>query len=126
MLPRTFLKLLLILAALLFFVDKAAACSCDGQRQRPEFHPVMVYWSNDAVFTGEVTEITFAQLDKDGKPVRFSDRVIHFSVDKGFRGVEGPGIEIITSALCGSVEGIELVISLTYRSQPYHEYHRSN
>lgn len=92
MLPRTILKLLPILAALLFFVDEAAACSCYGKRQEPDFHPVMVYWSNDAVFTGQVVEITSAG------PGYFSPNVVHFSVDKAFKGVDGPTIDIMTNS----------------------------
>lgn len=94
MLPRTILKVLLILAALLFVVDKAAACSCYGLRQDPGFHPVMVYWSNDAVFTGQVVEISSATPDK---PVYLSQKVVHFSVDKAFKGVEGRTVEVVTN-----------------------------
>ena len=94
MLPRTILKLLMILAALLFLVDKAAACSCYGARQDPGFHPVMVYWSNDAVFTGQVVEISSATPDK---PVYLSQKVVHFSVDKAFKGVDDRTIDIITN-----------------------------
>lgn len=98
MLPRTILNLLLVLAASLFFVDEAAACSCFGQRQRPEFHPVMVYWSNHAVFTGQVVEISSAT------PGYFSDKIVHFSVDKAFKGIDGRTIDITTNsntASCG-------------------------
>ena len=93
MLPRTILKLLLIFAALLFLVDQASACSCYGQRQDPGFHPVMVYWSNDAVFTGQVTEITLTAPEQG----YLSQKAVHFSFDKAFKGVDGPTIDIITN-----------------------------
>src|ERR1044072_5316047 len=104
MLPATILRLLLILTALLFFVDKAAACSCEGPRQDPGFHPCMVYSGADAVFTGRVEEVSTTAQDEDGRPVFFHNKVVHFSVDKAFRGVEGPIVEIITNrntASCG-------------------------
>lgn len=104
MLPATILRLLLILAASLFLVDKAAACTCLGPRQADGFHPCMTYWNADAVFTGQVVGVSFAQMDADGKPARFSQKVFHFSVDKAFRGVEGRTVEVHTSpseASCG-------------------------
>lgn len=103
MFPAT-LRLLLVFAALLLFVDTAAACTCFGQRQQEGFHPCMTYWRADAVFTGQVVEISFARLDADGKPARFSEKVVHFTVEKAFKGVEGRTIEIVTnpnSASCG-------------------------
>ena len=104
MLPTTILRLLLILVALLFVVDKAAACTCVGPRQIDGFHPCLTYWSADAVFTGQVVGVSFAQMDADGKPARFSQKVFHFSVDKAFRGVEGRTAEVVTNpneASCG-------------------------
>ena len=104
MLPRTILRLLLILAALLCFADDAVACLCAGPRQSDGFHPCLTYWNADAIFTGQVVGVSFARMDADGKPARFSEKIYHFSVDKAFRGVEGQTVDIITnpnSASCG-------------------------
>jgi hypothetical protein len=104
MLPRTILRLLLILAALLCFVDDAVACLCAGPRQTDGFHPCLTYWNADAVFTGQVIGVSFARMDENGKPARFSEKIFHFSVDKAFRGVDGPTVDIITNpngASCG-------------------------
>lgn len=104
MLPRTILRLLLILAALLFFVDEAAACLCEGPRQGDGFHPCLTYWHAEAVFTGQVVGVSFARMGADGKPAPFSEKIFQFAVDKAFRGVEGPTVEIITNpngASCG-------------------------
>ena len=97
MLSTTILRLFLVSAALLLLADNVAACSCSGPRQSAGFHPCMTYWTADAVFTGMVEEISFAQLDADGKPRPFSEKVAHFSVDEAFRGVEGRTIEITTN-----------------------------
>ena len=101
MLQRTVLSLLLVFVALLFLVDQAAACSCYGRRMEADFHPCMTYWTADAVFTGQVVEISSATPDK---PVYLSEKVVHFSVDKAFRGIEGPTAEVLTnpsSPSCG-------------------------
>jgi SdrD B-like protein len=104
MFPTTILRLLLVFAALLFFVDTAAACTCFGARQGEGFHPCMTYASADAVFTGQVAEISYARFNPDGKPALFSEKVVHFTVDKAFKGVDGRTIEIVTNpntASCG-------------------------
>ena len=93
----TITRALLVFAALLFLTDKATACTCIGPRQRDGFHPVMVYWSADAVFTGLVTELSFEPLDANGKPARFSEMVVHLSVDQAFKGIQGPTVEIRTN-----------------------------
>lgn len=97
-------KLLLVFAALLFIGDSAAACTCRGPRQIDGFHPCITYSRADAVFTGQVVGVSFAQLDPDGKPVPFSQKIFHFAVDEAFRGVEGRTVEVITNpntASCG-------------------------
>jgi len=58
MLPATILRMLMILAALLFLVHKANACLCVGPRQLDGFHPCMAYWDADAVFTGQVVGLS--------------------------------------------------------------------
>src|SRR6185295_18079462 len=66
--------------------------------------PCLTYWRADAVFTGQVVGVSFARMGADGKPARFSEKIFQFSVDKAFRGVEGPTVEIITNpngASCG-------------------------
>jgi Tissue inhibitor of metalloproteinase len=103
-LSTTILRLLLISVTLLFLVDKASACLCLGPRQLDGFHPCMTYWSADAVFTGQVVGMSYAQTDADGKPAPFSQKIFHFSIDKAFRGVEGRTAEVITNsseASCG-------------------------
>ena len=92
----TMVRVFLVLAALLFLNDTAAACSCAGIRQRDGFHPCMAYSSADAVFTGVVTEISFASVDANGEPVRFSEKVVHFSIDEVYRGIQGPSVQIFT------------------------------
>lgn len=94
MLPRTVLNLLLVFVALLFLVNEAAACSCEGRRMNPGFHPCMTYWTADAVFTGQVVQISSATPDR---PLYLSEKVVNFSVDKAFRGIEGPTAEVLTN-----------------------------
>lgn len=92
----------MILAALLFLVDKATACTCIGPRQLEGFHPCMVYGDADAVFTGQVVGVSYAEIDANGKPTFSSPKVFRFAVDKAFKGVQGQTVEVATSSTsCG-------------------------
>ena len=98
------LKPLFALAVLLLLVDTVAACSCFGPRQREGFHPCLTYFNADAVFTGLAAEVSFAPLDANGKPARFAQKVVRFTVQEAFKGVDGPTVEVVTNgntAGCG-------------------------
>lgn len=92
--PRIVLNLLLVFAASLFLVDKAAACTCKGPRMDPGFHPCITHRPADAVFTGQVVEISSARPDQ---PVYLSEKIVRFSVDKAFKGIEGRTAEVVTN-----------------------------
>ena len=93
---KTTLRVLFVLAALLFLTDKASACLCSGLRHLDGYHPCMAYRGADAVFTGQVVDI---RRDLDSW-----ENVVRFSVDEGYVGVQGRTVEVLTNpstASCG-------------------------
>lgn len=93
------LRVVLVCAALLLLSNEARACLCFGLRSGEGFHPCLAYGNSDVVFTGLVTEISSASPG-----ARFSDKVVRFSVDEAYKGVQGPTVELTTSpstASCG-------------------------
>ena len=55
---RIISKALLVLAALLFLADQAAACTCSGLRQDKGFHPCMAYSRADVGPTPLFSQLT--------------------------------------------------------------------
>jgi hypothetical protein len=54
----------------------------------------MAYSSADAIFTGLVTEVSYFPPDK---PSYLSEKVVRFSVDEAYKGVQGRTIEVMTN-----------------------------
>jgi len=86
---------LLFLAALVFillpvFTEGAHACSCMfGGMQ-----PCQEYSEADAVFAGTVVGISRVTIE-DGN-YKHSQRLVRFSLEQGFRGIEGSFVEVVT------------------------------
>ena len=89
MLLKTTLRVLFVLAALLFLTDKATACTCAGLRDLDGYHPCMAYRRADAVFTGQVESIR--------RDIESWQHVVRFSVDEAYRGVQGRTVEVVTN-----------------------------
>src|ERR1051325_7267836 len=88
------ISLFAIAAALLpWFVNDARACSC--MMPGP---PCQEYWRTPAVFAATVTGISQLPAGAgDGSNSRpFAQRLIHFSLEQAFRGVEGKDVEAVT------------------------------
>lgn len=86
---------LLFLTALVFillpgFAEEVRACSCVfGGMQ-----PCQEYSEADAVFAGTVVGISGVTIE-DGS-YKHSQRLVRFSVEQGFRGIEGSFVEVVT------------------------------
>ncbi|HKP87057.1 MAG TPA: carboxypeptidase-like regulatory domain-containing protein [Blastocatellia bacterium] len=84
--------LIMTAATLTWFVNDARACSCE----MPGL-PCQAYWTTSAVFVGLVTNISQPPADADVNGARpFRQRLIHFSLEQAFRGVEGKEVEAAT------------------------------
>lgn len=76
---------------LLVFADESNACSCAGDPM-----PCESYWKASAVFLGTVTNSTTTKTNSKPGEYDFNNRVFRFTIDKGFRGVQGKEVEIRT------------------------------
>lgn len=81
----SFLAFLLLLGT-----TKTFACSCAGRGL-----PCEDYWKASVVFIGTVASSTTATYKLNER--EFDGRLIHFAVDRAFRGVEGAEIEVTNS-----------------------------
>ena len=87
----------LLFLLLVLFLGEASACSCAGPSV-----PCQSYWEASAVFVGTVSYSSRVTLD-EGNYQR-SQRVVRFTLEEAFRGVQGTEAEVMTGlgdADCG-------------------------
>jgi hypothetical protein len=84
------MRVLVFLVFLLpVFAIEASACSCAGAGT-----PCQDYWKADAVFMGTVSYISSTTYMVGEH--EFRGRLVRFTVERGFRGVNGSDIEVTT------------------------------
>jgi hypothetical protein len=95
---RTVNRLLLTIAVLLCipaFTELTQACQC-----REYGTPICAeFWRSDAVFVGQVVDITPLKRKPDNE---YTYVMVRFTVQESFRGVSGPtvGVGVATNTLC--------------------------
>jgi hypothetical protein len=102
--PRTLVRLTgkailflsLVSGLLIGAAPSAMACTCGGTFAGA--HPCSSYWSSDAVFTGQVSEIERRQTDFGNGVVGNRFVIVHFLVDEAFRGVSGKTFDVYTGS----------------------------
>lgn len=70
------------------FAEKARACSCVFGG----VSPCEEYWQTDAVFAGTVVGSSEIMTE----PAGYKSRLVRFSVEQNYRGVEGAFVEVVT------------------------------
>jgi hypothetical protein len=85
----------LAIAMLPCLADNAQGCSCVGPQP-----PCQAYGAASAVFVGVVTQISKTSMKLgEGETARaYPQRLIRFSLEQAFRGVEGKEAEIVTGS----------------------------
>lgn len=95
LIQKNIILLFISLFLIALFTVESDACTCAGPRSVKNFQPCGVFWNSDVVFIGLAEKVS---IEKDGR------MVVHFSVEKAVRGVEGKTVEVETSpstASCG-------------------------
>src|SRR5687768_5918085 len=83
------LLILLLFTWILFIPEEARACSCIEYNV-----PVCAsYWRADAVFAGQLVEITPVEKKSDNQ---MPTVMLHFIVEQPFRGIAGDHVEVET------------------------------
>src|SRR5262249_5087358 len=95
MLKRIILTIAVLMVSLLsVFSSSAKACLCDLTYSG--LQPCQEYWSSAAVFTGKVTDISIVSQEFDNGAISYSGKMVHFSIEQSFRGVQGTDVEVLT------------------------------
>jgi len=95
MLNRISLTIAILTVSLLsVFITSVNACTC--VRTFSGSQPCQEYWSSAAVFAGKVTDITIISQDFGNGVIGYRRKVVHFSIEQSFRGVEGTAVEVLT------------------------------
>ncbi|MFY9558460.1 MAG: hypothetical protein WAV20_02240 [Blastocatellia bacterium] len=81
-------------ALLLAFPSRIDACTCGGTFAG--LQPCQAYWDAGAVFTGAVTGISIIPLDLGDGRTGYQQKLVRFSVEESFRGVQGRMVDILT------------------------------
>src|SRR5262245_50945464 len=76
------------------FITSVNACSC--VRTFSGSQPCQEYWTSSAVFAGKVTDISIISQDFGNGVIGYRGKVVHFSLEQSFRGVQGTDIEVMT------------------------------
>jgi hypothetical protein len=82
------LLILISFVALLFLAEAGRACTCIEY----EVPVCAAYWRADAVFAGQILDITPVQKKPDQMPTV----TLHFIVEQAFRGISGNRVEVET------------------------------
>jgi len=85
------------------FSTRVEACQCTVETLSG-LHPCQAYWSSAAVFVGQVTEISILSRDLGDGITGHRQKLVHFSIEQSFRGVQGAAVEVLTgmgSSDCG-------------------------
>jgi hypothetical protein len=91
---KTFILIVLMFVMLSALVPGAEACNCGGTFEG--LQPCQEYWNTDAVFVGQVSDISIIPLDLGGGRGGYRQKLVRFILEESFRGVEGHTIEILT------------------------------
>lgn len=84
----------LTVSLLSVFSASAEACTCGGTFSGSQ--PCQEYWSAAAVFAGQVTDVSILSQDLGGGRVGYRRKLVRFSLEQSFRGVDGQSVEVMT------------------------------
>jgi hypothetical protein len=96
------ITVVLTVSMLSVFSASAEACSCVSTFSG--LQPCQSYWGAAAVFAGQVTDISIISQDFGDGRVSYGGKLVRFSLEQSFRGVDGQSVEILTGmggADCG-------------------------
>ena len=88
------ITVVLTVSMLSVFSASVEACTC--VRPFSGEQPCQAYWSAAAVFAGQVTDISIISHDFGNGVISYRGKLVRFSLEQSFRGVDGQTVEILT------------------------------